>query len=171
MTAEASGSAERASLLRAISYELLSWEEVPTVPRDVDQVSTAVLLHFDGGSSIRFRWALRPGVERLSIDGWMPGDPTVETRVEDVTDRWPGFFGKALRRLDFALQDVGSGPEPYACRLHFESELSLVIALGELNEGSITYIPDSLIVTSSPDRAASYRPPAAWDNTWGSGDR
>lgn len=102
------------------------------------------------------------------MDAWEPGDPTAETRVEDVTDRWSEFRGNAVRRLDFALQDVGSGPEPYGCRLHFESELNLVIALGELDEGSITYIPDSLIVTSSRDRAAQYHPPAAWDNTWGS---
>lgn len=151
----------------AIVYEVLIWDDVDSWGGEVDQVSTSVSVRLDGGGVARFRWELREGSESLTTRGWVAGDPVAETQLVDVTNRWTDIVGDTLQRYNFALHDVGNGPEPWACRLQLGSGRGLAIALGELSERRITYVPDCLIVTSSGELASRYRPPVAWDSAWG----
>jgi hypothetical protein len=152
--------------IAAITYELLPWEGQPQEVQEVDEVSTAVALVFEGETSLRFRWRLAPPSERLVLGPWEPGDPTPDSRIVNVTSRWSMFEGDVLRRLDFALHDVGAGPEPWACHLKFASGRGLVVALGELSRNGVTYLPDSLVVTASRRIGMRYQPPVALDCAW-----
>lgn len=53
-----------------------------------------------------------------------------------------------------------------AVTLAFAEVGELVVALGEVVDGSPSYLPDSLIVTGSRDAALSYRPSAALTPAW-----
>jgi hypothetical protein len=154
---------------RAIAYELLPWDKLPVPRGDIDFVSTAVRLYFDDSTVARFHWLQGPAGESLAVGPWQPGEPIPGAREVDVSDRWSVIaatlvgYTRSLHKVDYA-----SSPAPWACRLNFDTDTHLVIALGErAPDGGVSYIPDSLIVTDSRVRAIAYRPPDTSASAWG----
>ncbi|WP_432880555.1 hypothetical protein ACQPYH_35480 [Kribbella sp. CA-245084] len=125
----------------------------------------AVLLTFDASHAL-LRWDLRPPVEQLVVLSNEPDEPRPLTRRVDVSRRWTAFLGAQLIGASWADQETTDGLQPWAITLAFEGTGDLVIALGELVNGIPTYLPDSLIVTSSRDVALCYRPPASLTPSW-----
>src|SRR5882724_9983683 len=74
--------------VKRISYELLSWEARPAEHSEVDSVATAVSLLFDDWSLARFHWLMQDPLECLTVGPWQVGEPTPDTRQEDVSSRW-----------------------------------------------------------------------------------
>lgn len=156
------------SRLQGVKYDLLEWQDEPSPTSIVDTVPKAVILEFDE-TSVLLRWDLRPPSEQLlflSSEGVTPG-PLV--RRVDVSQRWGAFLGARLVAASWAQQETGDGLQPWAVTLAFADAGELVLALGEVVDGSLSYIPDSLIVTASRDAALSYQPPAALTPAWTAG--
>lgn len=154
--------------LRAIEYHRLSFE-ADAAGDDVDAVSMAVVVDFGASGVARFHWRLDPGTEDLWVGPWQPGDPATEVRRHDATSRW-GLSGALLvgKSLAFQLTDRQRSPTPWSCRLAFDHDRSLVIALGELRpDGGIAYIPDNLVVTDSRRLATGYWPTSSRSSSWG----
>lgn len=151
--------------LQGVKYDLLEWEDEPDPRSIVDTVPKAVILEFDE-TSVLLRWDLRPPTEQLVLlsgEGSVPG-PLV--RRVDVSERWGAFLGAKLVAASWAQQETGDGLQPWAVTLAFADVGELVVALGEVVDGSLSYIPDSLIMTGSRDVALSYQPPAALTPAW-----
>lgn len=107
------------------------------------------------------------GSERLTTARWHEGDHLPQTRMVDVSERWPTILGVSVADRWLAFQETDWGIEPWACRIDFDNESHLVIGLGELTrDAEVTYIPDGLVITGSGAIARSYRPPAASSATW-----
>lgn len=152
--------------LTGVCYELFRWEAGPSPGALVDS-SMSVILRLGNTVNIRFHWAVGNGSERLTIARWNEGDYLPQTRMEDVSERWPLIMGARVSGQQLSLQETEVGTEPWACRVDFDNESHLVIALGELTrDGEIVYIPDSLVITGSEAIARSYRPPAASSAAW-----
>lgn len=151
--------------LRGVKYDLLEWEEEPDPTSIVDTVPKAVILEFDE-TSVLLRWDLKPPTEQLvlSRDEGSPAGPLV--RRIDVSGRWGAFLGAKLVAASWAQQETGDGLQPWAVTLAFADVGELVVALGEVVGGSLSYIPDSLVITGSRDVALSYQPPAALTPAW-----
>lgn len=76
-------------------------------------------------------------------------------------------MGAQVAGQRLSLQETEWGTEPWACRVDFDNDSHLVIALGELTgDGEIVYVPDSLVITGSEAAARSYRPPDASSAAW-----
>lgn len=151
--------------LRGIQYDLLEWEEEPDAAATVDAVPKAVVLKF-GELNVLLTWDLRPPTEQLVMLTAEPSQPSPLTRRVDVSERWGTFLGAKLVGTSWAQQETGDGLQPWAVTLAFAGAGELVVALGEVVDGSPSYIPDSLIVTASRDAALSYRPPATLAPAW-----
>lgn len=157
------------SQLTGVQYDILEWEVEPAADSTVDQVPKAVTLTFDG-LRVQLRWDLRPPIERLvMVTGAQPLGPL--TRRIDVSKRWEALLGSRLVGVSWAEQETPDGFQPWAVTLAFSGGGELVVALGELIEGTPTYIPDSLIVTSSREDAIAYRPPASPTPAWTRADK
>ncbi|MFD7158498.1 hypothetical protein ACFV9C_28140 [Kribbella sp. NPDC059898] len=154
--------------LCGVKYDLLEWENRPEATSVVDTIPKAVILEFDG-ISLLLRWDLNPPTEQLvmDLDDGSPPGPLV--RRTDVSVRWNGFLGAELVAASWAQHETGDGLQPWAVTLTFADVGELVVALGEVVDGALAYIPDSLIVTASRDAARSYRPPAALTSAWTAG--
>ena len=153
--------------VESVEYHLL-WFESPPKPQIVDVVSMAVEINFGDAGRARFHWRIDPTFEGLEVGPWKVGDAATELSHVDATDRW-GLSGARLARYVVATQltDRGEAQMPWSCRLVFEDDRNLVIALGELSpEGQLTYLPDSLIVTASQEVACGYRLDSSASTAW-----
>lgn len=148
--------------LRGVQYDLFEWDDAPDATVSVDTVPKAVILVLDE-LSVVLTWELRPPAEQLTMAvlGGMYPDPALLFRRLDVSRRWSAFLGAELVSTSWAEQETGDGVQPWAVTLVFAGVGTLVVALGEVLDGSPSYIPDSLVVTASRDVACAYRPPAA----------
>jgi len=150
--------------LAGVHYDVLSWEDEPLASSAVDQVPMAVTLSFDR-LRVQLRWDLRPPIERLVILTDV-AEPGPLTRRIDVSRRWGAFLGSQLVAASWAEQETADGYQPWAVTFAFENVGELVVALGELVDGTPTYLPDSLIVTASREAAVSYQPVASATPAW-----
>ena len=162
---EVVGSQVLGSRLRGVQYDLLEWEDEPVATSIIDVVPKAVILTFDN-LGVLLRWDLNPPIERLVMvsDEHSQAGPLV--RRVDVSGRWGAFLGAQLIAASWAEQETSDGLQPWALTLAFAEVGELVVALGEVVEGSPSYLPDSLIVTASRDVALSYRPSSALTPAW-----
>lgn len=151
--------------LLGVKYDLLEWEDEPDPTCIVDTVPKAVILDFDVGSFL-LRWDLRPPTEQLVILGSQGSSPGPLFRRVDVSKRWSAFLGAKLVAASWAQQLTAGGLQPWAITLAFADVGELVVALGEVVDGSLSYLPDSLIITSSRHAALSYHPRAALTPAW-----
>jgi hypothetical protein len=151
--------------LTAVQYEIFEWEDEPVPTSIVDAVPKAVILTFEG-LTVLLRWDLRPPTEQLVLlkDGRSIAGRL--TQRVDVSRRWGAFLNAKLVAASWASQETGDGIQPWAVTLAFAGAGELVVALGEVVNGCLSYIPDSLIVTASRDVGLSYRPPAALAPAW-----
>lgn len=154
----------------AIRYDLHQFELPPANTSSFDGTSVVSIDFVDGGIA-RFQWRFdHPLHEDLWVGPPQFGDPIREFLDVDRTSRWQ-LAGATLVGHAVGLQETdGGGPgvlTPWACRLDFDGDRHLVIALGERTpEGSITYLPDSLIVTDLRDVACGYRHVATEWSAW-----
>lgn len=155
--------------IHGIHYDVHAFE-VPSSASAAFEGASAVSIDFGPAGVARFHWRFHyPNYEDLWIGPAMVGEPQRAFRV-DRTARWE-LAGATLQGHAVARQETdGGGPgvlTPCACRLDFDGDRHLVIALGERTEDSlITYLPDSLIITDSREIACSYRPLAARETAW-----
>jgi hypothetical protein len=153
------------SRLRAVKYDLLEWEGLPDPTSSVDAIAMAVILQLDE-MSVLLRWDLHPPTERLVIVSGEHSQLAPLVRRVDVSERWGAFLGAKVVAASWAQQETGDGLQPWAVTFSFADVGELVVALGEVVDGSPSYIPDSLIMTASQDAALSYRPLAALTPAW-----
>ena len=151
--------------LASVSYELLSWEEAPSIGSRVDQVAMAATLHWQMAPSTRISWSTDAEREGLVQGGPSGESPGPELEIIDVSARWGALIGQRLTACTFS-HSVPPSDLPWAMNLRFASGAHLVIALGELLDDEPTYIPDSLLVTGSREVAAAFSPPAALGTAW-----
>lgn len=148
-----------------IDYVMLPWETEIRGKAAIDAVSRAVILTFEK-TQLQVRWKLQPPVEKIVVepaDGWR-GIPLAA--IVSANARWSDFLGLKLCDYRTTYQHVESGREPWAFLLNFDGGLRLLIALGELNNGGPTYLPDSLVVTADALVATAYKPPASEGPPW-----
>ena len=152
--------------LSSVVYEL-SWEEEPQTCGETDSVSMSVALGFADASVVRFRWLMEGFSEKLAVGNRGPSEPSPITRDFDATARWPSLVGRPLQRVRWALHASAATSAPWSCRLDFDRDSHLVIALGECESDKINYIPDNLVMIRLRSVATGYRPPAAIHSAWG----
>ncbi len=133
---------------------------------DWDCDIAGVRFGFADGSSRRFTWSAKDiRVEALREGEQQQGDP-VSGQSIDVSTRWQHLLGQCIVAESESRQFTPSGEAVWARNFHFDSGARIVIALGELIDGRVSYIPDSLVVTDSPTAAYAYRPSAASSPAW-----
>ncbi|MDR0848415.1 MAG: hypothetical protein LBN10_05145 [Propionibacteriaceae bacterium] len=142
-------------VLARIQYELFDWEDVPSEADAVDEVNMAITLSWGNAASTRIRWA-NPGwwdVEGLEFGG----EPRRGLQLFDASKRWAFLIGETLEDVSFS-RTPSSVDLVWAVNLGFSGGKHLVVALGELVDSVPSYMPDTLVVTSSESVARSYWP-------------
>lgn len=150
----------------------------PHMSDSFDVVEGAVWLTFGEAASAAFLWVMdsMPGARQLEGVSVVL-DPDIETVQEkgkrhiDAMDRISAP-GSDLLVTSIATAWTGTEVEEVAglwsIRLNFERH-SVTIALGSLaDDGSITFMPDELVVIRQSDLAKRYQPLAAYQPAWGS---
>ena len=138
-----------------VEYELLFFEEFPSASAVIDDVAMAVRLIWADGAVIRIGWR-NPAYwedEGLLFDGAQAENAA----CVDVSTRWSSCVGA---RLDSVVvsRSLAETRRIWAMNFDFDNDNHLVIALGELDEGMPSYMPDNLIVTDSEAIARAYWP-------------
>ena len=151
--------------LRSIHYDLLAWEPMPSEASAVDEVSMGVLLGVEE-FQVMLRWELRPPVERLAAFDGRRLAPAPLARRFDVSARWAAFIGARISDVSWSEQLTEGGLQPWAVTLAFAEAGELVVALGEVVDGHLSYIPDAMVVTARREVASAYRPPASRTPAW-----
>jgi hypothetical protein len=135
---------------------------------DADVVSMEIDLVFDSCEIVKFRWLMIGFDERLAVGEGEPSEPKPDMVVLDASGRWTSVVGSILEAVVWVEDETMAGMSPWACRMSFSNGRSLVIALGQCEEGRLVYIPDSLAIMDSEDLAKSYRGPQS--SAWGPED-
>lgn len=152
--------------LQKISYYLFEWEEPPQPGQDVDEATMGVALSFDR-LEVALTWRLEPpNIERLEIHEPHRMSDAPLIREVDVSARWSNLIGMRVIAASWALHETNDGMQPWALTFAFEGSDGLLVALGEIVDGHPTYLPDSLVVTSSRDVGLSYRPSSSACAAW-----
>ncbi|WP_152471615.1 hypothetical protein [Nocardiopsis gilva] len=140
------------------------------------EVDVAICLVFSSGKTLYFTWVVDGLNEALALN--LRDDfPSVQQRSDDyinVTEAfgWRGFIGRSVNQSSVArhVPNEGCSEVPWAVRLGFAGGKSVVIALGEIVEGRISYIPDALLVIFDMDAARGYRVPSSVCSAYGDAD-
>ncbi|MDF1488275.1 hypothetical protein [Tessaracoccus caeni] len=137
-----------------------------STPQIIDEVDLAMRLDFDG-MCLRVDWARLGWTEGLAVqhgeklpEGW--------AAVEQQRTRcWLPAAGRGLIAVqliwhfasDSALESL------LGMQFDFQGGFSVLVALGEVDEGLPTYTPDSLLVMFDPISRGDYLDPRAVDIT------
>ncbi len=160
-----------------LTYHCFDFSLPLTDPPTFDEAHEVAVV-FEGDLVARFTWQLAPPrYERLVVGTHaLNSDAELEARERsdggpyavDATARW-GLGGAVLQGHHVVLGETGFGlREEWSCRLDFDHDRSLVVALGELSSDTlVSYIPDSLVVTGNAEVARSYRPIASDASAFG----
>ena len=152
-----------------VEYEMFDYDDYPESTSVVDDVSMAVYLEWSDLSRARLGWRT-PGYwyeEGLMVGGLR--NPNAD--IVDMSRRWSFLLGLPLETLSFSYTPY-SPPLVWAINFGFEGDINLIVALGQIQDNEVTYMPNNLIVTASQERAHNYRPSndeGYWTSTsaWG----
>ncbi|MBP2337375.1 hypothetical protein JOF41_003553 [Saccharothrix coeruleofusca] len=127
----------------------------------------AVELVMSTGATLSLSWAMDGLNEGVAIELREPEESDVDLPRDtvDVSGHvdWEMFLGAHIVEISPAWHIPNEGcPEmPWAYRLGFSNESSLVIALGVAKGRGFAYMPDELIVFFDEGLAASYMIPVS----------
>ncbi|MFF0084650.1 hypothetical protein ACFYR1_33780 [Streptomyces canus] len=133
----------------------------------------AVELVLDTGAALLLYWSMDGVNEGLAIETRDPGDVDVNLPGDaiDVSEHvdWAGLLGASIVGINPAWHVPNEGcPEmPWAYRLEFSNNSSLVIALGVAERRGFTYMPDALVVIFDQNIALAYKIPASDTSSYG----
>jgi hypothetical protein len=136
----------------------------------VHEVDHAVVLTTESASLV-LEWRLRNYDEFLNVVGSPEaGVAAAVTDTVDVTNfpQWAALRESPIVGFGVATQRAEDGSElPWALRIDTANGVSVVVALGELDDGMLTYQPDSLLVLFQPELAQSFQILDSPESAWG----
>ncbi|MEW9550334.1 hypothetical protein [Nonomuraea sp. NPDC050783] len=136
------------------------------------EVDMGVELITVDGAALSLSWAMEGLNEGLAIDFFpFPGVEDDRTEAIDVSgvEEWQPLLGGTIASMAFSSHFPNEGcPETlWSVRLSFAGASSVVVALGEVMGGGISYQPDELVVIFDEALSKSYRIPAGRFSSWG----
>ncbi|MFG1842639.1 hypothetical protein ACGFH8_29915 [Micromonospora sp. NPDC049175] len=160
---------------RGVTYFVppgLEWVEEDSPAGAVHVADMGVSLRFDD-LTFNVAWSMNGFNEGLAV-ATDPVDPLFFGRSAVAVDAsaippWPSRLGHAVEGISWAWHQPGDDcPELlWAVRFDFGVTGSAVIALGEVDDGTPRYMPDSLLVLFDENLARSYVIPAGESSSWG----
>lgn len=122
--------------------------------------------------AVSFTWERDDDIEGISVDFHASMElhqGVINVRVGE-SPQWLPFSGMKVRDVVPAWQQCSpEGPlSLFSVRIEMADGNSFVISLGEFEDGSVRYFPDSLIVIFDEQMARSYRPNGVVGSAWGS---
>lgn len=139
----------------------------------VHEVDHGVELVMADGSALSVQWEMHGEDEFLSIV------PTLisESRPRGLIDafsatevpEWIGILERTITGIGVAWQmpNAGRPASVWAIRIDLDGGRSFVIALGEIREGILAYLPDSVVVLFDREDAEAYRINGSDTSAWG----
>jgi len=180
--------------LKQIVYETFEWDELSANNDGFDSVSMSVSFVFEQAEPFTLSWRMWEPFECLTtLEMWQgserdpftrawrelvvtaqpnnlsqSGEASIQHEFKDVSRKWANMLGARITGQYLAMGETGWGAiQPWSCRLEFDNGRSIVVCLGEILEnGAPSYLPDSLLVTGSREKAMAYRPPGARASAW-----
>jgi hypothetical protein len=148
-------------------------DNLPKAP--VHEVHSEITLEFESHLILSIAWAQGDFLEGLDvriIDS-VHFAPTVidpEVLEANALPEWANMINSTFLGAAAALQEFDHGAQTaWAVRLRFDSEGSIVVALGEPSESSIPdYRPTSLIAIFDETVAKAFTHRGTQDSAWGS---
>lgn len=159
------------------SLSRVSYWVLPPAPQLADLDSSglhevdSVELAFDSGQVVRIRWAMAGSDEGIALE--VDPDPLVAGGLETVdvgrSSRWSAMLAHPVTQMRGAWHvSTENGKELlWAVSFRNTSGGELTVALGEVQNGAATYLPDSLVVLFSSEMAGEYEPLASRTSAWG----
>jgi hypothetical protein len=160
--------------LTGVRYALVSsgvWPGAETADARAHEVDMGVALDF-GSRELNLTWAMSGADQGLSVmAGPVPPDHFgIGSSMLDAggVEPWPVLLGRQVTAVAWAVhRPTDDGTERvWAVRIDLDGA-SVVIALGELDNGLPRYQPDALLVLFDADLAQFYAIPAADGTAWG----
>lgn len=134
-------------------------------PYRVHEVDMEIVLRFENSVDLVITWAMEGPIQGLDVErlagatGWA----TPRVSRDNVTDmpEWKPLTGRRVEEVGVAWHESEEGPEEtlWSLRLSFGEAGSVVVALGQVREGRVRYMPDEFIVIFDEDLARSYFSP------------
>lgn len=138
----------------------------------LQEVAHGVVLTFDDGRELLVRWQME-GEDEYLLFGPAAGDGLLADAVGVAGQpEWRALLGRRIVRRGVARHVPWAGRPlvPWALRLEFEGDRSVVIALGRNEDGVAGYLPTSVVVLFDADVARVYRLAGSSTSAWGDDD-
>lgn len=137
------------------------------------EVDMGVDLSLGSGSTLRLLWATPGSDEGLAIELLDSQAMTKDDHIDrlNVTSReeWVDITHHPIKSIGIAFYSYDGSAEdrPWSVRLEFANGTSVVIALGEVADDRLSYMPDSIAVIFDEDMARAYEVAEARSSAWG----
>lgn len=163
--------------LESARYVMPSEVGWPGYHRDaqIHEIDMGLELVTSSGSVLAFSWAMRGIDEGLAIELRKSVErPAVDADLAriDVSPlpEWRNVLGRSVEgtAVGWHVPNEGSASMPWSFRLDFGAA-NVVIALGEVVDWEVDYLPDSLVVIFDESVARSYCVTSESGSAWGSG--
>jgi hypothetical protein len=142
----------------------------------VDEVAMEISFALDNGSTAVIAWAMAgfdQGVGenqglalRLVARPFKPREGSLVPIEATELPQWAPLIGRKIVDVGagWHVSDAGHPETVWSVKLTFDNSISVVVALGELERGSLHYLPDYLVVIFDEDLARTYGQPGrtAW---------
>ncbi|MEU4476204.1 hypothetical protein [Micromonospora sp. NPDC023888] len=162
--------------LRGVTYFVppgLEWVEEDSSAGPIHVADMGVSLIFDD-VTLNVAWSMNGFNEGLAVVATDTVDPLFFGRSAVAVDAsgihpWPSRLGHGVEGISWAWhQPCDDCPDLlWSVRLDFGAPGSAIIALGEVEQGTPRYMPDSLLVLFDETVARSYLIPAGEGSSWG----
>lgn len=135
---------------------------------DVHEV-IAVDLALSNGMLLRITWAQLGEREGLFLEMDPVGAPgLVAARVTaSEMPPWVDLIGEELIEIRMASQQAADGKLLWSLGADFAGGKSVTVALGEVTESGVAYVPDSLVVLHGEEAPSEYRVQSATTSAFG----
>jgi hypothetical protein len=139
----------------------------------VHEVDQGVVLVMTDGSALSAQWLMQGedeflAIAPMSISGLRAGSLIDAIDVSGAPE-WMAILGRTVNGVGVAwhVPNAGRPKSIWALRFDIEGGSSFVIALGEVRDGSPTYLPDAIVVLFDREDAESYRIAGGVTSAWG----
>jgi hypothetical protein len=138
----------------------------------IHEVDMGVVLITNRGTAVEVTWAMEGAIEGLAITiSQTPENIDRRLSASDVSQLpgWQEILGLSACEIGTAwhVPNEGCPQSLWSLRITYSNNCSVVIALGEVDEGSMKYQPDGLVVIFDEAATASYRIAASNQSSWG----
>lgn len=163
---------ERLSSVRYVAPAGAGWENYSDLEH-VHEVEMGVELLMDSGLLLELSWST-PGLkEGLSLTLGPVGQHAANELVSviDVSDHvaWSGVVGHLVEAVavSFRSHSDDSSTRPWSFRVGTSGGPGVTVALGEVRERALHYMPDNIVVIFDETRARAYQIPGSFQPAWG----